>query len=85
MSVADCLHEYETLAGNVFGNPNFFNEASWFLVPYHRHIPYLRQTKYDSEILKSVFKDVVNRHEQQSESINDEPQMHSERRGLCGT
>ncbi|KAI9659500.1 MAG: hypothetical protein M1821_001758 [Bathelium mastoideum] len=53
MPVADCLHEYQTLAGNVFGKPNFFNEASWFWVPY------LRQSKYDTATLEKTFKDVA--------------------------
>ena len=80
MSVADCLHEYESLGGKVFGKPNFLNELSFF------YIPRVRRTKYDSDLLRKVLEDVANRREEHSKSLsNDEPQMYSERRGICGT
>ncbi|KAF2238224.1 FabD/lysophospholipase-like protein [Viridothelium virens] len=74
MSVADCLHEYETLAGKVFGKPNFLNEL---------RIPLINRTKYNCEVLRKVFADVVARHKEESDA--EEPLMHSERRGLCRT
>ncbi|KAL9078242.1 MAG: hypothetical protein Q9157_002822 [Trypethelium eluteriae] len=74
MSVADCLHEYETLAGKVFGKPNFLNEM---------RIPLVHRPKYSCEVLRKVFADVIARHKEESDA--EDPLMYSERRGLCRT
>lgn len=75
MSVADCLHEYKTLGGEIFGKPRFFTELKFILIS---------RAKYDSKVLERVFQGVAERHREVSDHNYDYALFPSER-GLCGT
>lgn len=59
MTVPDCLKEYRSLGGKIFGNPRIFTQMRFGLG---------RRTKYQGEKLKKVFEDVTARRSEQGES-----------------
>ena len=54
MTVADCLQEYQHLAGKGFGSPNIFCEMN---IP----LPLVSRTKYSPKGLEAVLSDVIAR------------------------
>jgi hypothetical protein len=75
MTVADCIHEYETLAEDVFGKPRFFTTLRF---------AFGNRTKYKAEKLQRVFERVT---AERDERANDS-QRRSKfpyRRDLCKT
>lgn len=72
MTVPDCLHEYQSLGGEIFGNPRFFTQIRFGLG--HR-------TKYNGGKLKRVFEEVTARRSEQTDSRITFPF----KRGLCKT
>ena len=65
MTVQDCIQEYKTLGGEVFGNPRHFNQLNYPL------IPNFYRTKYDEERLKKVFKGVTDRRKEKLDESDD--------------
>jgi hypothetical protein len=72
MTVPDCLHEYESLGGEIFGKPRFFCQIRFGLG---------NRTKYDGARLRKVFEDVTARRSAQNDSRITFPF----KRGLCKT
>lgn len=75
MTVRDCLHEYESLGGEIFGKPRFFTQLR-FMVG-HR-------TKYNGAKLKTVFENVTARRREGLEEDSVEITFPSGR-ALCKT
>jgi len=76
MPVEDCLHEYENLAGHVFGSPRWVHSASIFGV-----IPLVRRTKYDTDRLIQAVRDVLRRRGEKENETDDI--YFRTREGLC--
>ncbi|KAI1303287.1 acyl transferase/acyl hydrolase/lysophospholipase [Xylaria venustula] len=57
MTVEDCLKEYETMAGVIFGNPRMFHKLKGFV----------KWNKYSTKDLEKAIKEVIERRSQVSE------------------
>ena len=75
MTVLDCLHEYKTLGGEIFGKPRIFTQLNFY-------IP--ERTKYKGAKLKKIFEDVTARRSEQVRKTDSRITFPS-RRGLCRT
>ena len=72
MTVPDCLHEYESLGGDIFGKPRLFTQIRFGLG---------NRTKYDGAEMQKVFKNVTARRSEQTDDRFTFPL----KRGLCKT
>jgi len=72
MTVPDCLHEYECLGGEIFGEPRFFTQSRFGVG---------KRTKYEGKKLEKVFKEVTTRRSERKD-INFTFPL---KRGLCKT
>lgn len=75
MSVDDCLHEYRTLAGQVFGSPRPIHHAGELGVFVHRN-------KYATTNLENAIKDVLRRRGETAHDHDDAMQFRIPK-GLC--
>jgi hypothetical protein len=75
MSVDDCLQEYRTLAGQVFGNPRTIHHAGELGVLVHRN-------KYATTNLENAIKDVLRRRGETADDGADAMQFRIPK-GLC--
>jgi hypothetical protein len=76
MPVDDCINEYESLAGRVFGNARVFHQT--FLPTM-----WLNRQKYDAGTLETVIKNVVRR---RGEIIGDHPTIpFQNKQDMCRT
>jgi hypothetical protein len=75
MTVQDCLFEYESLGGEIFGKPRIFTQLRFFVG---------NRTKYKSAVLKKVLESVTAR---RSELLleTDSRITFPSKRGLCKT
>ncbi|KAK4224829.1 acyl transferase/acyl hydrolase/lysophospholipase [Podospora fimiseda] len=79
MSAHDCLREYETLAGVIFGHPRPLNEMSVLGA-----IGLVKKTKFKTDMLESAIKDVVKRRGERPLHRDDAEEMvFGTPRGLC--
>jgi hypothetical protein len=74
MSVDDCIEEYLTLGGEIFGKPRHFHQLQKPLLWWNR-------TKYDAEVFKKVIQDVTGRRGRRG----DESNRFASEPGLCST
>jgi hypothetical protein len=72
MTVPDCLQEYESLGGEIFGKPRFFTQL---------RLGVGNRTKYDGKKLEEVFKKVTTKRSE----LSDNPSFFPLKRGLCKT
>ncbi|KAL9090907.1 MAG: hypothetical protein Q9165_005115 [Trypethelium subeluteriae] len=80
MSVPDCLEEYRSLAGRIFGKRRF--------APITRTLVANRpvRSKYNHKILEEIFKDVARRRERNfDEELYHHGQLFRSEKGICGT
>lgn len=76
MTVLDCIKEYESLGGKIFGKPRFLTEL---------HFPIITtRAKYDATKLKDIFEDVTRRRDQLTKEVHRNTKFPSER-DLCRT
>lgn len=75
MSVADCLHEYENLAEQVFGYPRPLHHAGQLGILF-------RKNKYSTTRLENAIKDVMRRRGEIAHDHDDAMQFRTPR-GLC--
>lgn len=52
MTVDDCIQEYETFAGEVFGKPRAFPQIRWYIT---------KRIKFDYRNLEKAISDVIKR------------------------
>lgn len=62
MTVEDCMDEYETMAGKIFGKPRKYN-AMWN--------PLTERSKFSAEDLKGAIRDVIRRRAEGTRHIPD--------------
>jgi hypothetical protein len=70
MTVQDCLQEYRSLGGEIFGKPRFFTQLRFGVG---------NRTKYEGAKLEKVFEEVTTRRSEQNDSTFTFPL----KRGLC--
>jgi hypothetical protein len=75
MSVDDCLLEYRTLAGQVFGNPRPIHHAGELGV-------FVQRNKYATTNLENAIKDVLRRRGEEGHDHDDAMQFRIPK-GLC--
>ena len=66
MTVDDCIREYETLGGEVFGHPRLFHQAS---------LPtfWTGRAKYKEEKIERTLKKVIGRRHERRDESSSEP------------
>ena len=80
MTVSDCLDEYRSLAGEIFGNPRHFPIVTTLMT--NRTI----RAKYNHKVLEKIFKDVENRRERKfDDESSHRDESFKSKKGLCGT
>ena len=75
MTVADCIHEYENLAEEVFGKPRFFTTLRF---------AFGDRTKYSADRLQRVIERVTAGRDERVNGSQRRPKF-SYRRDLCKT
>ena len=77
MTVRDCLEEYKTLGGEIFGRPRFFIQLNFGLG---------NRTKYDTRTFQKVLERVVSKRSHEMEAEGDtKTSFRSLRKDLCKT
>jgi len=76
MPVSDCLREYETLGGKVFGKPRPIHQLNTLVI---------RREKYSAKTLQAVFRDVTSRRGERLAGEHPRPIQFPSKAGLCGT
>ncbi|KAI9666368.1 MAG: hypothetical protein M1821_004304 [Bathelium mastoideum] len=80
MPVSDCLHEYEALAGQIFGKPRHFPILTTLMT--NQTI----RSKYSYKTMEKIFKDVAKRREERfTDGADHHAQSFRSAKGLCGT
>jgi hypothetical protein len=62
MTVPDCIEEYKTFAGQIFGRPRHLAALTTYGIA--------SRSKYDADKLKEIFKDVTSRRGEDSIQVD---------------
>ena len=76
MTVYDCIDEYKTLCGDVFGRPRFSSTLKFGLG---------NRPKYEAARLEETFKGIIARHDQYLSGLSGSASTFASGRGLCKT